>query len=220
MSQILDLLLALPPALVLLAAFLFPAVEASAFVGLLVPGETAVFVAGLNANSGHLPLWAVITAASVGAVLGDQVGFRVGRRLGPRVLARLPRRLHRHDQVDRAVALVGRRGGWSVLVGRWTAVLRALIPGLAGAGGMSARTFTIFNVIGGLTWAGVVSVLGYASGAAYKQVLASMNLAGQIGLLVAVLVGVAVVIFTKLRRRRRIAPGADPGITVAAKERA
>jgi len=209
LSQLVTLLLALPPVLVLLAALLLPAVEASALVGLVVPGETAVFVGGLTAHAGHLPLWAVIAASSVGALVGDQVGFRVGRRLGPRLLARLPDRVRRHGHVDRAVTLVGRRGGWAVLVGRWTAVLRALMPGLAGASGMSTRTFTLFNVLGGLTWATTVSLLGYAAGAAYALVLASMNRAGQIGLGVAV--GAVVVLLVVRRVRRRRQPGQTPG---------
>jgi undecaprenyl-diphosphatase len=210
-SQLVNLLLALPPVLVLLAALVLPAVEASAFVGLVVPGETAVFVGGLSAHGGHLPLWAVITAASVGALLGDQIGFRVGRRIGPRLLSRLPERARSHGRVDRAVALVGRRGGWAVLAGRWTAVLRALMPGLAGASGMSTRTFTLFNVLGGLTWATAVSVLGYAAGAAYEQVLTSMSRAGQLGLGVALLVALVLLLVHRARGRRRGAPRATPG---------
>lgn len=202
MPQLVDLLLALPPALVLAAALVLPAVEASALVGLVVPGETAVFVGGLTAHAGHLPLWAVVAAASAGAVVGDQVGFRVGRRLGPRLLGRLPARVRRDGRVDRAVALVGRRGGVAVLAGRWTAVLRALMPGLAGAGGMSARTFTVFNVLGGLTWAAAVSVLGFAAGAAYERVLTSIDRAGQIGLGAALLVGVLLLVVRAVRRRR------------------
>lgn len=210
MSQLVALLLALPPLLVLLAALVLPALEASALVGLVVPGETAVFVAGVTAHAGHLPLAAVVAASCAGAVVGDQVGFRVGRRLGPQLLTRLPRRLRDDGRVDRAVALVGRRGGMAVLAGRWTAVLRALMPGLAGAGGMSMRTFTLFNVLGGLTWATAVSVLGYAAGAAYNQVLASMNQAGQIGLGVVVLVGVVALAVRAVRRRRRAADGRGP----------
>jgi membrane-associated protein len=201
--QLVTLLLALPPTLVLLAALLLPAVEASALVGLVVPGETAVFVAGLTAHAGHLPLWAVIVAASVGALIGDHVGFRIGRRLGPRLLSRLPKRLREHGHVDRAVALVGRRGGWAVLAGRWTAVLRALMPGVAGASGMSSRTFTRFNVLGGLTWATAVSGLGYWAGAAYEQVLSSMNRFGQIGFGAALLVGIAYLAVRWARRRQR-----------------
>lgn len=202
MSHLVDLLLALPPLVVLLAALLLPALEASALVGLVIPGETAVFVGGLTARAGHLPLWAVVTAAGVGAVVGDQVGYRVGRRLGPGLLTRLPQRLQRDGRVDRAVALVGRRGGLAVLAGRWTALLRALMPGLAGAGGMSVRTFTVFNLIGGLTWAAAVTSLGYAAGAAYQQVLGSLDRAGQIGLGAVVLLGVVVLGVRALRSRR------------------
>ena len=205
MSQLVSLLLGLPPLLVLLAALLLPAVEASALVGLVVPGETAVFVAGLTAHSGHLPLWGVVAAAGAGAVLGDQVGFRIGRRMGPRLVARLPRRLRAGGQVDRAVSLVARRGGWVVLAGRWTAVLRALMPGLAGTSGMSTRTFTLFNVLGGLTWAAAVSVLGYGAGAAYEQVLSSMSRAGQIGLVAALVLGGLVLVVRRARRRRHAA---------------
>ena len=210
MSQLVNLLLALPPALVLLAALLLPAVEASTPVGLVVPGETAVFVAGLVAHGGHLPLWAVIAAASVGALVGDQIGFRVGRRLGPRLLARLPARARRHGGVDRATALIGRRGGWAVLAGRWTALLRALVPGIAGASGMSGPTFTLFNAIGGTTWATAVALLGYAAGTAYKQVLTSLGRAGEIGLGVVVLAVVVLLVVRRVRRRRAPGAGSEP----------
>ena len=219
MSQLVSLLLGLPPVLVLLVALLFPAVEASALVGLVVPGETAVFIAGLTAHGGHPPLWAVVAAASVGAVVGDQIGFRLGRRLGPRLLERLPKRLREHDQVDRAIALVGRRGGLAVLAGRWTAVLRALMPGLAGASGMSPWTFAVCNVLGGLSWAAAVSVLGFAAGAAYEQVLANMNRAGQIGLAVALLLAGLYVLVRRVRRPRRAEEGAGPSHSVDQLER-
>ena len=103
--QLVEVLLALPPWLVLLAALVLPAVEASALVGLVVPGETAVFVAGVVAQGGRLPLGAVIAAAAVGAVVGDQVGYRIGRRWGPGLLDRLPGRLRvRCEQVAAFVA--------------------------------------------------------------------------------------------------------------------
>lgn len=34
-----------------------------------------MFVAGVIAHGGRLPLWAVMVAASLGAVVGDQVGL-------------------------------------------------------------------------------------------------------------------------------------------------
>ena len=208
MSSLIAFLLALPPAAVLAAALLLPAIEASALVGLLVPGETAVFVAGLTAHGGRLPLWAVVAAAAAGATVGDQVGFRLGRRLGPRLLDRLPRRLHATGRVDRVTRLVGEHGAWAVLAGRWTAVLRALVPGLAGASTMGQRRFTVFNVAGGVTWAAAVAALGYGAGAAYARVLQSVHHAGEL-VVAAGLVAVGVSLLVRRLRQPRVSIGTD-----------
>ena len=205
MTQLVEALLALPPALVLVAALVLPAVEASALVGLVVPGETAVFVAGVVAHGGRLPLAAVIAAAAVGAVVGDQIGYRVGRRWGPGLLGRLPARLRaRGEQVT---GFVARRGRWAVLLGRWTALLRALVPGVAGASGMGQRDFTVFNVVGGLTWAVVIAVLGYGAGAAYATVLQRVDHTSEIALGVLVVLVVAGALGRRLLRRRGRGPG-------------
>jgi membrane-associated protein len=182
MADLVTGLAALPPLLILLTAALLPALEASALIGLVIPGETAVFVAGVTVRTGHLPLWAVIAAAAVGAVAGDQVGYQLGRRWGPRMLDRLPHRLRRHRSIDHALALIARRGGWAVLIGRWTALMRALMPGLAGSVGLPRNTFTVYTLVGGLVWAAVVASVGYGAGAAYRQVGHSMGQVSQMAL--------------------------------------
>lgn len=200
MTQVVEWLLALPPALVLLAALVLPAAEASAFVGLVVPGETAVFVAGVVAHGDRLPLAAVIVAAAVGAVVGDQIGYRVGRRWGPGLVGRLPGRLQgRSAQVT---AFVARRGRWAVLLGRWTALLRALVPGVAGASGMGGRDFLLFNVLGGVTWAAAIATLGYGAGAAYASVLTRVHHASEIALGVVVALVLGWVLLRRVLRRR------------------
>jgi membrane-associated protein len=200
LTQLVEWLLALPPALVLVAALVLPAVEASALVGLVVPGETAVFVAGVVAHGGRLPLAAVIAAAAVGAVVGDQVGYRIGRRWGPGLVGRLPARLRgRSEQVT---GFVARRGRWAVLLGRWTALLRALVPGVAGASGMGQRDFLLFNLIGGVSWAVVIATLGYGAGAAYASVLDRVNHASEIAVGVVVVLVVVWVLLRRVLRRR------------------
>ena len=200
MTQLVEVLLALPPLLVLAAALVLPAVEASALVGLVVPGETAVFVAGVVAHGGRLPLAGVVAAAAVGAVVGDQVGYRLGRRWGPGLVGRLPARLR--ARVEQVTAFVGRRGRWAVLLGRWTALLRALVPGVAGASGMGQRDFTVFNVLGGVTWAAVVAGLGYGAGAAYASVLHRLDHASEIVLAVVVVLVVGWLVLRRALRRR------------------
>ncbi|MEU3453440.1 DedA family protein [Micromonospora sp. NPDC006766] len=168
MDRVLNVLAVLPPALVLALVFLLPALEASTFVGLVVPGEIAVLVGGVVANQGRLPLWAVVVAAIAGAALGDQVGYLIGRRYGPRLLDRVPRRLVRSADVRRGLDLIRRRGVLAVVLGRWVAALRTLVPGLAGMSGMTHGAFTIANVTGGAVWAVAVAVAGYLFGASYR----------------------------------------------------
>ena len=83
--------------------FALPALESSAFLGFLFPGELAVILGGVLASQGRISLGAAIAAAVLGAVVGDSVGYLIGRRWGRRLLhgtlGRLPvirDRLDRH----------------------------------------------------------------------------------------------------------------------------
>lgn len=212
MDRLVNLLVALPPALVLALVFLLPALEASTFLGLLVPGEVAVLVGGVLAHEGRLPLWAVVVAALVGAALGDQIGYLVGRRYGRRLLERTPRRFVRPGQVGRAFALIRRRGAMAVVLGRWAAALRALVPGLAGMSGIPQRTFTLANVTGGALWALTVAVLGYLAGASYRLLERRLGWGGEALLgLVVLLVLVRIARGRITARRERTRQGtADP----------
>ncbi|MFF5174646.1 DedA family protein [Micromonospora sp. NPDC000089] len=205
MDRVLEVLVALPPALVLALVFLLPALEASTFLGLLVPGEVAVLVGGVLAHEGRLPLWAVVVAALAGAALGDQTGYLVGRRYGHRLLARTPRRFVRSGELRRALDLVRRRGASAVVLGRWAAALRALVPGLAGLSGIPQRTFTAANLTGGALWAVTVALLGYLFGASYRLLERRLGLGGE-----AVLAVVLVALALRLWRHRRAARR-DPG---------
>src|SRR5512136_1404623 len=61
--------------IIFIAAFL----ESSAFMGLLVPGESIVVLSGFLASQGYLDIGDCLWVISLGAVLGDGVGFSLGR---------------------------------------------------------------------------------------------------------------------------------------------
>jgi len=202
-NTVFDWLAALPAWLVISVVVVLPALEASTFLGLVVPGETAVIVGGVVAHAGGLPLWAVMVGAGIGAIAGDQVGFVVGRRFGPGLLGRLPRRLRKPEQIDNTLRLIARRGATAVVLGRWTAAFRALVPGIAGMSQMRRMTFTVANVIGGLIWAVLVAGGGYLAGASYRVLEQRLGLAS--GLLLATFVsGVIVAVIVYRRRHRRL----------------
>ncbi len=199
LTTVMDWISALPPALMLIFGFLLPAVEASVMVGMFIPGETAVVIAGVAAHEGRLPIWAVAIVAVAGAIVGDQIGFTVGRRVGPALITRLPRRLRESGKIDEALAFVDRRGALAVVLGRWTALLRALVPGICGMSGMSRRSFSIGNAVGGLIWGVQAAAIGYLAGAGYHAVLDKVDNAGTIALAVIVVLGLAVLAASHVR---------------------
>ncbi len=197
MSGFVDRLLHLPTALVLGLVFLVPALESSMFVGIVFPGEIVVLLGGVLASQHHVSLLAVIAFGSLGAIVGDSVGYEVGRRYGDPLLARMPKRLVRPEHVARTKELLRRRGGAAVFIGRFTAALRVLVPGLAGVSGLGYRSFLAYNVAGAVAWATETAVVGYLAGASYKAAEHRLSLIG-FGVLGVIVAGFAV---AWLRRR-------------------
>jgi membrane protein DedA with SNARE-associated domain len=146
--------------------------EAAILVGMVLPGETALLVAGVfcNAKFGRLTLWVMIVVAVVAAIAGDNVGYEFGKRFGPPLRrSRLGRWVgeHRWAAVD---GFLHRHGGKAILLGRLTAVLRALMPSMAGMSRMRYRTFFTWNAAGGLLWGSGCVLLGYAFASALNVV--------------------------------------------------
>ncbi|SPT58472.1 DedA family protein [Actinomadura madurae] len=188
----------LPPAMIYLIVAALVFAEAALFVGFVFPGETAIVVGGVLASQHVLSLWALLAIAVVAAVAGDSVGYEVGRRYGPRLLDVKVMRRHR-AKVAGAQDLIRRRGAFAVFIGRFTALLRALMPALAGSSRLPYPTFLLFNVIGGVTWVVTFTLGGFFAGAAFEHAakLAGRGLA--IGLAVAAVVALAV---WSVRKRR------------------
>jgi membrane protein DedA with SNARE-associated domain len=144
--------------------------EAAAFVGLFVPGETALLLGGVLAWQGRVSLPVMIGAAAAGAIVGDSMGYELGRRIGPRLRnGRLGRRVGeaRWAKADHYVAT---KGGRAVFVGRFVGLLRALVPAVAGASRMPYRRFLPANAVGALIWAPGFVLAGYLAGSSYRVV--------------------------------------------------
>ncbi len=178
MGHVLEGILKLPPLLALALVFLLPAVEASIFVGVVVPGEIGVILGGVMANQHKLPLAAVLAAGILGAIIGDSIGYLVGDKYGERLLNKLPDRLLKPEHIQKSEETIRRLGGKAVFVGRFTAALRALIPGLAGMGRMPYRKFLAWNALGGAIWASAFVILGYLAGSQYKRIERYANYIG------------------------------------------
>ena len=191
MSGFIDSVLSSVPGwVVYLAVFGLPFLEAAVLLGFVVPGEAAVVFGGVVAGRGDLSLTLVLVVAIAGAILGDSVGYFVGRRYGHRIQAtRLGRRVGEH-RWGRAEDFLRRRGPVAVFVGRFTALLRAMVPGAAGMARMPYRTFVVFNVLGGAVWASACVLGGWALGSVISTYISDVSYVVVGVLLLAVLVHV------------------------------
>lgn len=147
------------PLFLLLIFFAFA--EAALFVGFILPGETALLIGGVLAHAGVWNVWVFLGAAIVGAIAGDSVGYEVGKHFGPRIKVNAFGRLVGEKRWRLAQAIFDRYHGGAIFFGRAQALLRALVPALAGMNNVPYRQFIKWNAAGGIVFSSIVVLLGY-----------------------------------------------------------
>jgi undecaprenyl-diphosphatase len=176
--------------------------ETAAFVGLAVPGETALVIGGFLAYQGKASLPVMMIVAGAGAIVGDSIGYEIGRKFGPRIRASALGRRVGEERWARGEAYLARRGGRAIFFGRFVGVLRALVPTLAGLSGMPYRRFLAWNAAGGIIWGPSFVLLGYLAGSSYRRIEHIAGRASLVLLLVVVIVGGAVLAARATARQR------------------
>jgi membrane protein DedA with SNARE-associated domain len=197
--------------------------ETSAFIGIVLPGETLVLLAAAIAGAGHLDVIGLGTVVITGSIVGDSVGYWVGRwsvhsRTAERIRRwtarwRLARRLR-----DLPVLRTGKQrahdfllghGGAAVFTGRFVGFVRSFLPFAAGAAGMPYRRFLPSTVAAGLIWGTGNVLVGYFLGASAGGLLHNVAITAVVGV-----AAVAAVVFATQRFRRN--RGRNPKSSVVA----
>jgi membrane-associated protein len=140
--------------------------ECGLLIGLVFPGDSLLFIAGLLIADDTLsePLWLACIALWIAAVAGNIVGYGIGRRAGPAVFARPNSRIFKQEYVARTSEFFDKHGGRAIVLARFVPIVRTLITFLAGSAKMNLRSYTIYSMIGALLWAVGVTVLGHQLG--------------------------------------------------------
>ncbi len=143
--------------------------ETGLLLGFFLPGDSLLFAAGFAA-SGNLPglhpnIVLVCVLVSVVAIAGAQTGFLIGRKAGPALFERAEGRMFKRKYVDQAQSVVERYGyGRAIVLARFVPIVRTFLNPLLGASDLPARTFLMWNVVGGVLWGTGVTLLGYFLG--------------------------------------------------------
>lgn len=155
----------------LIVVFAVVALESSAFLGLIFPGETIAVIIGALAADDYFSPWTAFATVAGAAVVGDIIGYTLGRYRGQAVLARwvFARRQYEKHRA-RLEHYFDYWGSATVFVGRFIAIGRAFVPFTAGLSEMPSRKFFPISIAAGITWAAVTVGLGYTLGSNWRLV--------------------------------------------------
>jgi len=145
--------------LLLIAVIVFA--ESGMFVGFFFPGDTLLMTAGIFAAQGHLNLAQVIIVIALAAILGDNVGYHIGKRYGRGLFKKKDGIFFRQDYVQRAEKFYERWGSRTMLFSHFVPVVRTFAPPVAGVARMNYKLFFLFDAIGIIAWAILVTMVGY-----------------------------------------------------------
>ncbi len=143
----------------LVAAIVFA--ESGLLIGFFLPGDTLLFGAGLAASQGEISIFWLCLAVTIAAIAGDNVGYSIGHRTGNKVFNKDDGIIFRKDHITQAQDFYKKHGGKTIILARFTPIVRTFAPVVAGMGSMSRARFMAFNVVGGILWGTGMPLLGY-----------------------------------------------------------
>ncbi|MEJ2031515.1 MAG: DedA family protein [Deltaproteobacteria bacterium] len=151
--------------------FLGPFLESSAFLGMLIPGETVMLFAGALCALGYLEIRLAFSLAAAGAILGDLLSFLLGHLVGRSYFEKREQFLKiRHEHIRRVDVFFEKHGGKTIFFGRFLTGFRSVGPFVAGMSKMRFHTFLLFNTTGALFWAAIFFSLGYLFGKNWQMI--------------------------------------------------
>ncbi len=177
--------------------------ESCAFIGVFVPGQIVVALAGFLAAHGYLNAYDCLWVVSVAVVMGESLSYYLGTLARSGYLERHHRLLRLKEKYLPATdAYFHSHGGKTVIIGRFVGVLRAFTPFVAGMARMSYFRFLIFSALGGTLWAGVFIAAGYVFGESWRLFERWSGRAGAALVLILIAVGIVWLIRARAKARR------------------
>lgn len=172
------------------AVFVVAFLEALVGIGLLMPGSVLTVFSGWLAYQGKGPIFMIILAAALGAILGDIISYWLGAHFGIHLWQ--SKLLKKREGLLRLTEIFFlEHGGKSVFLGRFLGPIRGLVPFVAGASQMRPGTFAGYASISGILWGISYPGIGFLGGTSWEQ---AETLAGRLGLLITLVIAVTLVV--------------------------
>ena len=147
-------------------------IETGLLVGLFLPGDSLLFVAGIAASGtakevfgNQLSYTQLLIWAPIAATIGSQCGHWLGAKYGRPFFDRPNSRFFNQDRVAQTEHWLMKYGlGKALILSHFIPFVRTLINPLCGIIGIPAKKFFIWNIFGSYIWTvGLISA-GYLLG--------------------------------------------------------
>ena len=138
--------------------------ESGFLLGIILPGDSLLFTAGILASTGYFSMWLIIPIALVAAVFGDSFGYYFGNKTRKYLFVREESFLFSTKNLDKSKQFYLHHGHKALILARFIPIVRTFVPILAGASDMDYNKFLIYNVIGAFLWVLSITLLGFFLG--------------------------------------------------------
>jgi membrane-associated protein len=128
-----------------------------------LPGDSLIFAAATFATRGVLNPWVIFFLLSIAAVAGDTANYWIGHAVGVKAYTGEVKWI-KQDYMVRTHAFFEKHGGIAIFLARFVPIIRTFAPFVAGVSEMSYGYFLTWNLIGGVSWVALFTLLGFFFG--------------------------------------------------------
>lgn len=149
--------------MIYLLLFLIIFCETGLVVMPFLPGDSLLFIAGTFCAMGAMQLWLLVVLLVTAAIAGNTVNYWLGSAFGHKVLSQ-HQRWFNPAALAKTHAFYEKHGGKTIILARFTPIVRSFAPFIAGMSDMTSTKFQIYNVAGALLWVVGLLISGYLFG--------------------------------------------------------
>lgn len=143
--------------------FLIIFMETGVVVTPFLPGDSLIFAAATFAARGALNPWVMFILLAIAAVAGDTCNYWIGHRVGAKAYTGEVKWIKK-EYMERTHVFFAKHGGKTIFLARFVPIIRTFAPFVAGVSQMPYGFFIRWNIIGGVVWVAVFTLLGYFFG--------------------------------------------------------